>query len=172
MLQMCPLETVAIVQSEDLSGKLFPGTDFQRRGPEVGLGEARCGRMPTGPEFREARFGTVSGKRDQASEEYQRALKIAGSIAYASPNILEAQYSLADAYSGIAQLSQMQASDLSQPVQQQIRYWSEARSYFQHSLDAWKGIPNPGARTPVGFACGNPKFVERVIAESDAALPS
>jgi len=35
MLQMCPLETVAIVQSEDLSGKLFPGTDFQRRGPEV-----------------------------------------------------------------------------------------------------------------------------------------
>jgi len=110
------------------------------------------------------------GKRDQASEEYQRALKIAESIAYASPSILEAQYSLADAYSGLAQLSQMQASDLSQPVQQQIRYWNEARSYFQHSLDAWKSIPNPGARTPVGFACGDPKLIARQITMCDAAL--
>jgi serine/threonine protein kinase/tetratricopeptide (TPR) repeat protein len=110
------------------------------------------------------------GKRDQASEEYQRALSIAESIASANPNILEAQYSLADAYSGLAELSQMQASDFSQPVQQQIRYWSEARTYFQHSLDAWKGIPNPGARTPVGFACGDPKLVAREIAQSDAAL--
>jgi len=64
----------------------------------------------------------------------------------------------------------MRASDNSQPVQQQIRYWNEARSNFQHSLDAWKKIPNPGARTPVGFACGNPKFVAREIAQSDAAL--
>ncbi len=110
------------------------------------------------------------GKRDQASEEYQRALKIAESIAYASPSILEAQYSLADAYSGLAQLSQMQASDLSQPVQQQIRHWNEARSYFLHSLDAWKKIPNPGARTPVGFACGDPKLIARQITMCDAAL--
>jgi eukaryotic-like serine/threonine-protein kinase len=110
------------------------------------------------------------GKRGQAFEDYRRALKIAESIASANPNILEAQYSLADAYSGFAELSQMRASDNSQPVQQQIRYWNEARSNFQHSLDAWKKIPNPGARTPVGFACGNPKFVAREIAQSDAAL--
>jgi tetratricopeptide (TPR) repeat protein len=110
------------------------------------------------------------GKRDQASQEYQRALKIAESIASANPNILEAQYSLADAYSGLAELSQMQASDLSQPVQQHIRYWNQAKSYFQHSLDVWKRIANPGARTPVGFACGDPKLVARKIAQSDAAL--
>jgi hypothetical protein len=41
----------------------------------------------------------------------------------------------------------MQASDLRQPVPQQIRYWNQAKSYFQHGLDAWKRIPNPGART-------------------------
>jgi tetratricopeptide (TPR) repeat protein len=110
------------------------------------------------------------GKRDQASEEYQRALSIAESIASANPNILEAQYSLADTYSGLGELSQMQALDLSQPIEQQIRYWSEARSYFQQSLDVWQRIHNPGARTPVGFACGDPKFVAREIAQSDAAL--
>ena len=110
------------------------------------------------------------GKRDQASEEYQHALSIAESIASANPNILEAQYSLADAYSGLGELSQMQALYLSQPIEQQIRYWSEARSYFQQSLDVWQRIHNPGARTPVGFACGDPKFVAREIAQSDAAL--
>jgi serine/threonine protein kinase len=113
-----------------------------------------------------ARIGvllTKKGKRDQASEEYQRALMIAESIASVNPNILEAQYSLADVYSGLAELSQMQALDLSQPIQRQIWYWNEARSYFQRSLDAWKRIPNPGARTPVGFACGDPTRVAREL---------
>jgi len=110
------------------------------------------------------------GKRDQSSEEAQRGLKIAQSITAANPNILEAQYNLADAYSGLAQLSQMQALDVSQPVEQQIRYWKEARSYSQRSMDAWQRIHNPGARTPVGFACGNPRKVALEIAKCDAAL--
>jgi eukaryotic-like serine/threonine-protein kinase len=110
------------------------------------------------------------GKRDQASEEYQRAREIAESITSANPNILEAQYSLADVYSGLAELSQMRASDLSQPVQQQIRYWSEARSYFQHSLDVWQRIHNPGARTPVGFACGDPTRLARELDRCGRAI--
>ena len=110
------------------------------------------------------------GKREQASEEYQRALKIAEAIADANPNILEAQYSLAEAHAGLAELSRMQASDPSQPLPQQIRYWNEAMSSFQRSLDAWRRIPNPGARTPVGFACGDPRLVERALTESEAAL--
>jgi serine/threonine protein kinase/tetratricopeptide (TPR) repeat protein len=111
-----------------------------------------------------------TGKRDQASEEAQRGLNIAQTIIAANPNILEAQYVLADAYSGLAELSRMQAFEVSQTPQQQIRYWSEARSYYQRSLDAWKGIQNPGARTPVGFACGNPRKVAQQIAKCDAAL--
>jgi tetratricopeptide (TPR) repeat protein len=110
------------------------------------------------------------GKRDQASEEAWRGLKIAGSITAANPNILEAQYTLADAYSELAELARMQASDVSQSPQRQIQYWNEARSYYQRSMDAWQRIHNPGARTPVGFACGNPRKVAQQIANCDAAL--
>ena len=110
------------------------------------------------------------GKREPASEDAERGLKIAQSITAANPNILEAQYVLADAYSGLADLSQLQASDGSQPAQRQIRYWNEARIYYQRSLNAWKGIQNPGVRTPVGFACGNPKQIAQEIAKCDAAL--
>ncbi len=110
------------------------------------------------------------GKREQASENAERGLKIAQAITAANPNILEAQYVLADAYSGLADLSELQASDGSQPAQQQIRYWNEARGFYQRSLDAWKAIENPGARTPVGFACGYPRKVAQEIAKCDAAL--
>ena len=110
------------------------------------------------------------GKREPASEDAERGLKIAQSITAANPNILEAQYVLADAYSGLADLSQLQASDGSQPAQRQIRYWNEARIYYQRSLNAWKGIQNPGVRTPVGFACGNPKTIAQEIAKCNAAL--
>ena len=120
-----------------------------------------------------SRIGSLlarTGKPDQAAEEDGRALKIAESIVLSNPNILEAQYGLADAYSALAELSQVQASDLRHPLLQRIRYWNQARSTFLQSLDVWKQIPNPGSRTPVGFACGDPKRVAREIAECEAAL--
>jgi hypothetical protein len=63
---------------------------------------------------------------------------------------------------------------LSQLQEQQLQRWNEARTWDQHSLEMWQTIHNPGARTPAGLACGNPKTVAvaRQIARCDAALVS
>jgi hypothetical protein len=103
-------------------------------------------------------------------QEYQRALEIVEPITAAHPDILEAQYVLADAYAGRAELSREETSNPHEGAQQQIRHWNEARSWYRRSLQAWKEISHPGVRTPVGFACGDPKLVQREIAKCDAAL--
>ena len=103
-------------------------------------------------------------KSERASEEYHRALAIAAAITSSNPNIVEAKYVLADVYSGLGELSQTLASRNGVPVQQKILRWNEARTWYQLSLDAWQRIQNPGARSPVGFACGNPRMVARQLA--------
>jgi eukaryotic-like serine/threonine-protein kinase len=110
------------------------------------------------------------GKGEAASQEYERALGIVEPIAAADTSMIEAQYVVADAYSGLGELSQILASDGRVSVQQRMRYWSEARAWYQRSLDVWGRMLNPGARTPVGFASGNRRRVARELASCDAAL--
>jgi tetratricopeptide (TPR) repeat protein len=120
-----------------------------------------------------ARIGSVlakMGRHEEASQEYQRAFEIVEPITVAHPNILEAQYVLADAYSGRAELSREETLNSHEPAQQQVRQWNEARTWYTRSAETWNRIDHPGARTPVGFACGDPKLVEREIKECDAAL--
>jgi DNA-binding winged helix-turn-helix (wHTH) protein/tetratricopeptide (TPR) repeat protein len=110
------------------------------------------------------------GKLEEASAQYRLALGIAEPIAAANPNILETQYILADAYAGLGHVSQELASDMGRRVEQRIRDWTESQGWYQRSLDVWERVQNPGARTPVGFACGRPKAVAQELAGSKAAL--
>ena len=83
--------------------------------------------------------------------------------------MIDARYVLADAYSALGDLSQTAAARTSSP-KDQLQRWNEARDCYQRSLKMWQTIHNPGARTPAGFACGNPKTVIRQIARCDAAV--
>jgi hypothetical protein len=98
------------------------------------------------------------------------ALALARPIAVADPGVLEAQYTLAETYAGLGERSEICASDTHSGPQQQIRCWTDARDWYQRSLNTWQGIPHPAKRTPVGFACGSPKAAARQLARCEAAL--
>ena len=106
------------------------------------------------------------GKESEAVQEAQRALKITEEVIATHDYMLDARYVAADAYSILGNLAEMAAGKTSSPGQR----WNEARDWYQRSSNMWQTIHNPGARTPAGFACGNPKMVARQIAKCDAAL--
>jgi non-specific serine/threonine protein kinase/serine/threonine-protein kinase len=115
----------------------------------------------------------VSSRRlDHAVEEFDEARHIVEPIVATNGQIIDAQYVLADAYSGLGDVSRILASDVQRPVHARIRDWNEAKTCYARSLEAWQEIQNPGARTPMGFGCGDPKEVVRKLAECDAALSS
>jgi len=119
-----------------------------------------------------ARIGlllTRMGKQEPAALEFQRAVEIAEPITTARPNILEAQYVLADAHSGLGDVWQMRASNANS-LPQRIHDCTEAQSSYRRSLEVWQRIHNPGARTPTGFACGSRKMVAERIAKCDGVL--
>lgn len=108
------------------------------------------------------------GKRDDALKELQIALKIVEPITNAHPKILEAQYVLADTYFSLGNLAAIQKSDSS--VSGKKQSCGEARGYYQRSLDVWHRIDLPGARTPVGFACGSPRQVADQLEKCNLTL--
>jgi serine/threonine protein kinase/tetratricopeptide (TPR) repeat protein len=108
-------------------------------------------------------------KSKEADEEYKRALDIVEPITTAHPNTVDAQYVLADTYSGLAELSKRLAVK-SAPLSKQIQYWNEARDGYKRSLDSWRKIHHPGLKTPTGFECGNPKNVMHDLTNSEAIL--
>ena len=110
------------------------------------------------------------GKTDQANQEFQHALAIAEPITTSNPRVVEAHYPVADAYSGLGDLSQRIAANTHASGQQQVEGWKEAKKFYERSLAAWKSIENPGAITPSGFSCGSRSKVASAIARCDEAL--
>jgi non-specific serine/threonine protein kinase/serine/threonine-protein kinase len=110
------------------------------------------------------------GKESRAREEFKNALDIAGRMLTSAPYMLEARYVRADAYSGLGKLSERIASSSAQPVSERRQHWTEGRTFFQQSAEEWKHIHNPGARTPMGLACGSPAGVVRAVDQCNAAL--
>jgi eukaryotic-like serine/threonine-protein kinase len=53
---------------------------------------------------------------------------------------------------------------------QQRQHWIEARDSYQKSQDAWRQISSPGAVSPAGYLCGNPREVANAIVLCDRAL--
>jgi len=109
-------------------------------------------------------------KQTDAARELKQALEIAEAIATASPGIPEAQYAVADGYFAKGELSRMLASNGNSAPRDQIRDWSDARSWYERAAEAWKKISDPGARTPVGWTCGNPKKASAALASCEREL--
>ena len=110
------------------------------------------------------------GRRDEASASYRKALAIAEPLASAKPPNTPSLYAIADAYFGMGELSRMDAANFPEASGEYREKWTEARDWYSKSTDAWNRIPNPGAVTPSGLPCGNPKAVAQAIAQSKTVL--
>jgi tetratricopeptide (TPR) repeat protein len=119
------------------------------------------------------RIGKLLAKTDsadQAAQEYQRALSIAEQLISKYPYLLEAGYARAESCLGLGELSRRMAESPHRSEQQRVQDWTKARNWYQRSVDAWQRIQNPGAITPMGFACDSPRRAAQGLAGSDAAL--
>jgi prepilin-type processing-associated H-X9-DG protein len=110
------------------------------------------------------------GKRQDAAAAYQEALAILEPLAAAQPTDFAALYAAADAYFGMGELSKKEAQHSAAAPDRQRNLWVEARDWYRKSAEAWRRIPNPGAISVNGFACGHPRDVTRMISICDTAL--
>jgi hypothetical protein len=83
---------------------------------------------------------------------------------------VQAQYTLADTYSGMGVIFQKRAMQAGILAEKQRAHWTEARSWFQKSFDEWRQVRNPGVMSPGGFDAGGPGVVAQKLAACDAAL--
>jgi tetratricopeptide (TPR) repeat protein len=109
------------------------------------------------------------GHARDAEREYQQALAIDQGVAIGSSPPAEIDYTRADSYFGLGDVEAALAIAARQ-ADQQIEHWSQARSYYHKSLEAWKGIQNPGHVSPEGWGCGNPTKSSQAVGIADAAL--
>jgi serine/threonine protein kinase len=105
----------------------------------------------------------------EAAKEYEQALAISQQVISQSSNMLEIQYAMADSYAGLGDLSRKKAEAVN-VVRERIVNWTDARNQYQRSMNAWRQIHNPGATSPIGFACGNPAQVVQALAECESEL--
>jgi len=113
---------------------------------------------------------TRRGRSQEADAAYRKALQIVELLGTGKIPNLRAWYVLADVYFGLGELAQnaAQRSSLTPAVPRE--HWREARDWYGKSVDAWREIPDPGARNPEGFPCGNPRTVVQAEAKCNAAL--
>jgi tetratricopeptide (TPR) repeat protein/tRNA A-37 threonylcarbamoyl transferase component Bud32 len=109
------------------------------------------------------------GRAEEAEHEYREALAIDQGVARSSSPPAEIEYTRADAYFGLGDVQAALAAAARQ-TDQQIEHWSKARSYYQESLETWKGIPSPAYVSPEGFGCGSPTQSNQALRIADAAL--
>jgi tetratricopeptide (TPR) repeat protein len=77
-------------------------------------------------------------------------------------------YVSADAYYVMGEIAR--AIAVRSPADRQRQHWIEARDWYRKSQDAWRQISNPGAVSPNGYSCGNPRLAANAIALCDRAL--
>jgi len=104
-----------------------------------------------------------------ALDAYRHAISIAEAHAHSVPPNVQAQYTVADAYSGIGNAYVIQATKSRTPSNR-AKQWTEARDWFQKSFAEWKQLRNPGVMSPGGFDTAGPSFVSRKIADCEANL--
>jgi len=105
----------------------------------------------------------------KAGEEYHKALSIADSMISSKPANVEVLYALADTYAGLGDLSAMLARKAAS-AKERFTQWSEARHWYEKSLNAWQRIPNPGRISNTGFEASDPRQIARRLAQCSAEL--
>jgi serine/threonine protein kinase/tetratricopeptide (TPR) repeat protein len=109
------------------------------------------------------------GQVDSARESYSRALQLSEPPAGGTPPNLQAQYTLADAYSGLGDVAVHLAGRIDSPIKQ-LPYWREANSWYERSLRIWHAIPNRSVISPSEFDVGDPAQVANHLDACKEAL--
>lgn len=109
------------------------------------------------------------GNFDEAEREYEEALAMIEASANAQPSNQQADYTAAEAYAGLGELSSLRAAKESQPSRREGQ-WKVARAWYQKSLATWRRIPAPQAFTPNVFQAMDATRVERQLAVCDQRL--
>jgi serine/threonine protein kinase/tetratricopeptide (TPR) repeat protein len=112
----------------------------------------------------------LKGNLATAMEIYRKVLAVIEPFAHSVPPNVQAQYTLADTYSGMGTIFQRQAMQSGIAANSQRENWSEARSWFQKSFDEWRQVRNPGVVSPGGFDARGPSVVAQKLADCDATL--
>jgi serine/threonine protein kinase/tetratricopeptide (TPR) repeat protein len=110
------------------------------------------------------------GDLDAAGENYRKVQSVIETFAHSVPPNVQAQYTLADTYSGLGVIFQKRATQVGVSADKQREHWNEARSWFQKSFDEWRQVRNPGVMSPGGFDADGPGMVAQKLAACDAAL--
>jgi serine/threonine protein kinase/tetratricopeptide (TPR) repeat protein len=103
------------------------------------------------------------GQFDEARETYLSAVQVSEPPAASNPPNQQAQYTLADAYSGLGDVAVYLAGRTKQRVNR-LSYWREASSWYEKSLRIWHAIPNRSVVSPAWFDSGDPVQVANHLA--------
>lgn len=106
----------------------------------------------------------------EAADFFRRALTIIEPLIATTPADLNALYAAADAYSGLGKLSAGAARQPGLKADVREARWTEARSWYQRSLDTWHRIDHPNHTAPNSFQAGDPAAVTKELKQADAAL--
>jgi len=168
------LSEIYVAEAEASTGKTQAALESYRKGiarlDSPGEGDPDTRSEAATGYVRLGRVLAKLGRYDEASASYRKALAIAEPPALAKPPNALALYAIADAYFSLGESSRMAAANFSAASGKYRQQWTEARDWYNKSAHAWSAIPNPGAVTPSGLPCGNPKVVAQALAKSDAAL--
>jgi tetratricopeptide (TPR) repeat protein len=114
-----------------------------------------------------AGVGRISVKArllDQGADSFHKALGALLPFTIANPPHIRALYIVADSQVGLGDISAARAAS------GQEAHWSEARSYYEKSLAAWRLIRPPFLVSILSFDVGSPKDVVERIARCDREL--
>ena len=109
------------------------------------------------------------GNLDEAEREYEEALAVIQASTNEQPSSQQAQYTAAEAYAGLGEISSLRAAKESRPSRQDGQ-WTVARTWYQKSLTEWHQIPAPQALTPNWFETIDANRVARQLAVCDEQL--
>src|ERR1022692_3657318 len=112
-------------------------------------------------------------QNDQAAaDSYHQALMIVEPLISTETADLDALYVAADAYSGLGDISMRKARRPGQTTDRKRSNWTEARSWYQSSLNTWHRFEHPNHTAPNSFQVGDPAIVAKELRLTEAALSS
>jgi len=109
------------------------------------------------------------GDLGKAEENYRHALELSTALASKLPESLDIRYLTAATYSGLGDVATRHAQTAG-PVNQRLKFWDQARSWYERSLAEWAEIPNPSHIAPNEFKVDVPREVERRLARCRTEL--
>jgi tetratricopeptide (TPR) repeat protein len=115
---------------------------------------------------------TQAGNHAAAAGYFGQALTIVKPLVANEPADLDALYAAADAYFGLGELSRKKAEPPHQSGVRRKSNWTEARSWYEQSLNTWRRIEHPNRTSPNGFQVGDPARVAKTLKATVAALTS